>query len=181
MATEEWRVLSRHTLLDARPWLRVWAEDVALPDGQVVEGFYWVEAPEYAVVFATVADGVVVQRSYKHGPRRVGLHLPAGHVEPGEDPLEAAKRELREETGYEADSWTHLGTFSCDGNRGAGRAHVYRADDSRKVAEPASEDLEAVETLVLTRADLLAALAGGDVPVLSSAAAIGLAAGPATS
>ena len=176
MAGEAWKVLSKLELFDGSPWLRVWAETVQLPGGRVIDGFYSLEAPDYAVVFAAVSDYVVVQRSYKHGPRRVGLHLPAGYVEPGEDPLDAAKRELREETGYEADRWTPLGVFTSDGNRGAGRAHVFRADGARRVAAPASDDLEEAETLLVTRPELLAALLRGEVPVLSSAATIALAA-----
>jgi ADP-ribose pyrophosphatase len=181
MASEEWRVLSRLELLDGSPWLRVWAETVELPGGRVVDGFYSLETSDYAVVFATAGEQVVVQRGYKHGPRRVALHLPSGYVEPDEDPLDAAKRELREETGYEAERWTQLGTFTSDGNRGAGRAHLFRAEGARKVAEPASDDLEEAETLLFTRAELLAALGRGEVAVLSSAATIALAAGPPTS
>jgi ADP-ribose pyrophosphatase len=176
MASEEWRVLSRLELLDGRPWLRVWAETVELPGGRVIDGFYSLEAPDYAVVFATAGEQVVVQRGYKHGPGRVAMHLPSGYVEPEEDPLDAAKRELREETGYEAERWTQLGTFTSDGNRGAGRGYLFRAEGARKVAEPDSDDLEDVETLLLTRAELLAALGRGEVAVLSSAATIALAA-----
>ena len=177
MAGNDWRVLSRTELFDGRPWLRVWAERVELPDGRVVDDFYALEMPHYALVVATTADDrVLVQRGYKHGARRTGIHMPAGYLEPGESPLAAAQRELLEETGYAADDWEPLGRFVSDGNRGGGDAYLFRARDIREIAAPASDDLEEVETLLLPREELLDALRSGDVPLLSSAAAIALAA-----
>ncbi len=172
-----WEVLRRREIADARPWLRLWAEDLRLPDGRTVEGFYTIEAPDYAVIVALTPDGrVVVERNYKHGPRRVCLNLPAGYLEPGEAPLAAARRELREETGYAADEWTPLGQFAESGNRGAGTAHLFLARGARRVAEPDAGDLEALEIGLMPFDDLLDAVREGDVAVLSIAAAIGLAA-----
>ena len=172
-----WEVLRRREIADARPWLRLWAEDLRLPDGRTVEGFYTIEAPDYAVIVALTPDGrVVVERNYKHGPRRVCLNLPAGYLEPGETPLAAARRELREETGYAADEWTPLGAFVNDGNRGFGSGHFFLARGARRVAEPDAGDLEALEIELMPFDDLLDAVRGGGVAVLSIAAAIGLAA-----
>ncbi|MEK6274858.1 MAG: NUDIX hydrolase [Actinomycetota bacterium] len=173
---QQWEVLSKREVFDGRPWLRVFAERLRLPDGREIEGFYGLEMPDYAVIFATAGDRILVQRHYKHGPARVGIHLPAGYLEPGEEPLEAARRELREETGYVSDTWSLIGTFVNDGNRGAGHAHIFRARNARQVAAPSSDDLEEGETALISPNDLRQALREGDVPVLSIAAAIALAA-----
>jgi ADP-ribose diphosphatase len=176
-ALKPWQVLRRRELLDASPWVRVWSEDVRLPGGAVIEGFTTLELPDYAIVVPVLGDqGVVVLRAYKHGAGSVGIQLPGGYVEAGEEPLRAAERELLEETGYASDQWSDLGCFANDGNRGSGRGHFFLARNVVKVAEPIDDETEEaiVETMPLDA--LVDALQNGDVHVLSIAAAIGLAA-----
>lgn len=175
MTDAEWRIASRRQVFDARPWLEVWTEDVVLPDGREVDGFYRLEMPDYVVVAAFAGRKVVVQRLYKHGTRRVGLHLPAGYIERDETPLAAAKRELLEETGLAAERWAFLGRYVVDGNRGAGTAHIFRADGATRRQAPCSGDLEAATLSFITLENLALAVREGDVPTLVMAAAIGLA------
>lgn len=175
MTDGEWRVLSQSLVFDGHPWLEVWTEDVLLPDGRQVDAFYRLAMPDYAVVVALKAGKVAVQRHYKHGARKVGLHLPAGYIELEETPLVAAKRELLEEAGLVAERWVSLGRYVVDGNRGAGAAHIFIAHDVTHEQAPASHDLEAITLDFLTLDDLVAAVRNGAVPQLAMAAAIGLA------
>ena len=97
--------------------------------------------------------------------------------------MTAARRELLEETGYEAEEWTSLGRYVVDGNRGAGVGHLYLARGARKVAEPDADDLEEQELLELSRREVEAALLAGEFKVMSWAtvvalALVSLAAGP---
>jgi ADP-ribose pyrophosphatase len=171
-----WETLSRRNVVDGHPWVRLWAEDVQLPDGRVVADYFTIEMPDYVIVVAlTPEDRVVVERNYKHGPRRVCLNLPAGYVEHGEEPLAAARRELLEETGYAAEEWLALGGFTNDGNRGCGMGHLFLARRAQKVAEPDAGDLEEMEIDLMSLDEVLDAVRRGDVAVLSVAAAIGLA------
>lgn len=173
---QPWRVRSRHAVADRRPWLRLWEEAVELPDGRVVDGFLTLEMPDYTIVVALTPDGLaVVERNYKHGPRRVCLNLPAGYLEPGEEPLAAARRELLEETGYVADTWTPLGSFVTDGNRGGGMAFYFLAQRARRVAAPDAGDLEELAIDLMPLAELVQATRDGRVAILSIATAISLA------
>lgn len=169
-----WESIQRRCVLDASPWLRIWTEPVRLPDGRLVRGYYRLEQPDYVVVFAlTEADEVIGIWHYKHGPRN-NLGLPAGYVMPGESPVDAARREYLEEAGYEADTCQHLGSFTVDGNRGCGQAHIYLAQGLHAVAEPDPDDLEEIELDVISLEDLERHLRSGEVATLGAAAAIGL-------
>ena len=74
-----------------------------------------------------------------------------------------------------AEEWHALGSYPVDGNRGAGVAHLFLARGARRVTEIHADDLEEQELLLLSRAKLAAALAGGELKVLPWAANVALA------
>lgn len=80
--------------------------------------------------------------------------------------MAAAKREMLEETGYEAPHWESLGHYAVDGNRGNGTAYFFLARDAYPVSEPDADDLEEQELLQLSRAEVEAAVARGAFKVL---------------
>jgi ADP-ribose pyrophosphatase len=171
-----WRTRSRRTIVDLSPWLSVESRVVELPDGRVIDNWPWVESREFANVVAVTEDGLfLVFRQTKYAVEGTTLGPVGGYLDPGEEPLTAAKRELLEETGHEAAEWTSLGRYVVDGNRGCGVGHLYLARGARKVAEPNADDLEEQELLVLTRADVETALVAGELEVLSWAATMALA------
>jgi len=173
---EPWRTRSRRTVLERRPWLSVEERTVELPDGSVIDDWPWVESREFANVVAVTQEGLfLVFRQTKYAVDGPTLGPVGGYLEPGEDPLETAKRELREETGYDASEWTSLGRYPVDGNRGCGVGHLFLAQGAQKVAEPDADDLEEQELLRLSREEVEEALAAGGFGVLSWAAVVALA------
>jgi 8-oxo-dGTP pyrophosphatase MutT (NUDIX family) len=173
---EPWRTHSRRTLVDLAPWLSVEERTVELPDGRVIDDWPWVESREFANVVAVTEDGLfLVFRQTKYAVDGPTLGTVGGYLEPGEDPLETAKRELREETGYDAAEWTLLGRYPVDGNRGCGVGHLYLARGARKVGEPDADDLEEQQLLTLTREEVEETLVAGGFGVLSWAAVTALA------
>lgn len=96
--------------------LHVHRDRVRLPDGH--EGIReWIAHPGAVVIVAVLDNGkLLFERQYRYPLRRVFLELPAGKIDPGEHILDTARRELREETGYKAKTWRHLGTMhTCIG------------------------------------------------------------------
>ena len=171
-----WKTLSKTTLLQQGQWLTVESHKIQLPDGQVINDWSWVITPDYVNVVAIMEDGrFVVFRQMKYGVDGVALAPVGGYVEPGETPLDAAKRELLEESGCEAESWLDLGQYRVDGNRGAGTAHLYLAQGARRVADRDADDLEEQELVLLSRAEVETALAAGQFKVLAWTTAVALA------
>lgn len=106
--SKAWETLESELLLD-RKWLRVRRDRVRTGAGVLIDEFHVIEsAPWAAVVCVTAERELVLVEQYRHGHRGSSLELPAGVIEPGEPPLEAARRELREETGYDAEHFEPL-------------------------------------------------------------------------
>jgi ADP-ribose pyrophosphatase len=166
---------ARLPLVDGRPWIELWVETVRLPDGRLVDGYYQVRQPDFVDILAVNEQGLILTLwQYRHGIRRVHLGLPAGMIDEGETPEEAARRELLEETGYEAREWERLGAFAADGNRSAAQGYLYLARGLRWVRPPAPGGLEDVEAELMTPAALWEHLRAGDVGTMSAAATIAL-------
>lgn len=173
---QTWKTLARRKILNCSKFLVVEEHTVELPDGRIIDDWPWVITPDYINVTAVTEEGLFLCfRQTKYSVDGVSLAVVGGYLEPGEDPLEAAKRELREETGYEASKWLALGRFPVDGNRGVGVAYPFLATGARRVTEIDADDLEEQELLLLSRAEIEAALDAGEFKSLPWAAAVALA------
>lgn len=173
---QPWKTLARRTLLNHSKFLRVEIHTVQLPDGHIIDDWPWVITPDYINVTAITEEGkILCFRQTKYCIEGTGLAPVGGYIDAGEDPLEAAKRELLEETGYEADEWLALGKYPVDGNRGAGTAYPFLARGARPVAEIDADDLEEQHLLRLTREEVEVALDAGEFNTLPWAAAVALA------
>ncbi|MCE2504396.1 MAG: NUDIX hydrolase [Chlorobi bacterium] len=107
-----------------RPWEGLGSEQVAdchvftvhrhrrkSPENNVVGEFHTISAPDWVNVLALTDDNQAVMiRQYRHGTDEITLEIPGGMIDPGEGPEEAARRELLEETGYEAEYTEVIGS-----------------------------------------------------------------------
>lgn len=172
----EWVVESSTSILSREPWLEVFEEHIRLPGGKLVDDFYTIRLRDFVVVAPLTEDGrVIMMRHYRHGPRRITRSLPSGFIEADESPEAAGRRELLEETGYVADTWSALGSFVVDGNRRCGTEHVFLATGARRVAEPASDDLAEATVQLLSVEEASKALWNGEISELATAAGLALA------
>jgi ADP-ribose pyrophosphatase len=175
-ALRSWTVIGEQELLSRPPFIKVSVQRVALPDGRVIEDYYQLTLPDVVSIFAETVDSrVLVLRSYRHGPRRVCLNFPGGMLTSGEDPTQAAKRELLEETGFQGADWQFLGSFVTNASQRGQTISYFRASGCRRVAKANPGDLEETELMQMSREDLLKAKRNGEIPILSQIALLGLA------
>jgi ADP-ribose pyrophosphatase len=171
-----WETISRQTILQHNKFLTVESHTVRLPDGRLIPDWSWVVAPDAAIVVAVTADGrFLCFRQTKYAVEGTTLAPVGGMLEPGEAPATAARRELREEMGYEAGEWVNLGSYVLDPNRGVATMHLFLALNARRVAEPDSDDLEDQELLLLSRGEVERALRAGAFKVVAWSAVVALA------
>lgn len=174
--SKPWITHSRRTILDQPPWLKVEYHTIELPDGRIIPDWAWVEAPDYVNVLPLTETGhFLCFRQRKYALQGITLALVGGYLNPGEDPLAAARRELMEECGYSAPEWIELGHYRVDPNRGFATGHLYLARGAVQTAVRNADDLEEQELVCLTPAELEACLDSGQFQVLAWAAAAALA------
>jgi ADP-ribose pyrophosphatase len=95
-----WRIANSTYVIDT-PFLRLRKDTVILPDGRQVDDYFVRETRGFVIIFAVTPGGdVIFTREYRHGFGTYLLGLPGGQIDAGEQPVDCARRELAEETGY---------------------------------------------------------------------------------
>lgn len=115
------------------------------------------------VVAVTEAGEVVMVWQYRFGTDAMSLEVPGGVIDAGEAPEEAARRELREETGYEAASFELLSVVEPNPALQGNRCFTYLARGAHKVAETDWDEEEELETVLVGTDDLATILDDGTV------------------
>lgn len=124
---KKWEVLDSEYVL-RNPWLTVRRDHIRQPSGVEIKDYWVLEYPEWVNVIAITADGqMVMERQYRHAMGWTAYEICAGCAEKGESPLDAAKRELQEETGYTGGEWSKLMTISPNGTSMTNMTHCFVA------------------------------------------------------
>jgi ADP-ribose pyrophosphatase len=157
----------KETRIDGRiaydgDFLKVTCDRIALPDGQVTEREY-IRHPGAVVILPLLGDGrVLLERQFRYPLGRVFIEFPAGKLDPGEEELACAKRELQEETGYTASDWR----FVCTIHNAIGYSdeHLELFLARGLVAGPAKlDDGEFLDTFTATVPELMEMVRTGQV------------------
>lgn len=158
MTIQPWKILGSSYL---HPNIRV--DKCELPTGQIITP-HVLEYDDEVMVFALMkGQQVVMIKQYRHGIRDVILDFPGGSVDQGETPLEAAKRELMEETGYAGDNFIELGQVSPNPAIHRNQLYMFLAVDVEQSGEQHPFDVDGVEIVLMHLDDVVAKARSGEL------------------
>ena len=154
----KWEILSTEYLI-RRPWLTARRDHVKLPTGAENPEYYILEYPDWVNVIAITKKGeFVMVRQYRHGLQETLMELCAGVCEAGEDPMESARRELYEETGYGGGHWQRWMTISANPGTITNLTHCFLATDVEQISTQHLEETEDLTVHLLTEEEVRALL-----------------------
>lgn len=111
--------------------------------------------PDWCNVLAETPEGeLVLVWQYRHGTDELSLEVPGGVIDPGEAPLDAARRELKEETGYEAESFELVSVVDPNPALQGNKCFTFLARGARPAGTTSFDDLEDLETVIVPRSEL---------------------------
>ena len=126
--------------------------------------FYLFDFPDWVNVIAITPDRqMVLVRQFRYGTRRMEIEIPGGMVNPGENPLDAGCRELMEETGYGGRSARIIGKVCPNPAIQRNACYTILVEDAKKVAQPAFDDMEDIECILYSEADVRHLIITGEI------------------
>ena len=154
MLPKPWDIVSS----ERRDSLRIFGlrvDRAVSPRTGAAHDFYVLESDSWVNVIPITSEReVVLIRQYRHGTREVTLEIPGGIVEAGDSPQEAARRELREETGYEAGEMIGLGFVHPNPAFLDNRCYTFLAQDVRRTGLQTQDDKEDIHVLLKPLAEI---------------------------
>lgn len=151
------KILSTETLIDS-PFCPIEKQIVELPNGTTAEWFINTNQAAVIIIPLLKNDEILLQKNYKHGSGQVITEFCAGMVDPGESNLEAAKRELLEETGYTSPHWSFIGSVYSNPTGSRMQYYYYVAEEAEATHPPELEDAEQIEPFIVKNISALKTL-----------------------
>lgn len=149
MDQTHWKRLNRTTVYDSR-FMQMYVDEVQLPSGEVFDDYSVVTLPPGVIVIATDQDGkLILFREYKYAVDETVLMFPAGGVDGAETPVEAAKRELVEETGYTSDEAEYMTALTIYPSKVDHATHFVRIKNAKRVTGAVHEATETIGEIEL--------------------------------
>ncbi len=155
---KKWELLKQEVAFSS-DFISVYKESLKRPDNYVVDDYFSVKRRDAVFIIAlTKEKQIPLVFQYKNGVKDLIWELPAGFVDDNEEPLVAAKRELLEETGFEAENYQYLASFSPNPSLSNNKSHVFLAFNAKKVSEQKLDANEEIEMKLFFFEDLVSSI-----------------------
>lgn len=168
---ERWKTLKSYNVFEHK-WYTLRRDHVELPNGLVMDDYFVSVRPNVVLTFPVTEDGhVLFVRQYKHAAGDIFIELPGGVIDEHEtDPLEAAKRELLEETGYTSDDVEPMLQVIDNPTKDTNKVYYFLARNVRETAEQDLDESEHIEVLKVPLQEVEQMVLSGQVNVAGSVA-----------
>ncbi len=145
-------------------FLKIDELEIQLPNGETIERELVYKKDSTAIIAIDENNQVILTKQPRAGSGKLeSIEIPAGLIEANEKPIEAAKRELKEETGCVAEEWIDLGNYYPDPACCTSKSYLFYAKNAKKVSELNLDPDEFIETFRLKIEDLEKMLKDGTV------------------
>ncbi|HCX58139.1 NUDIX hydrolase [Sphingobacterium multivorum] len=142
---EKWKLLSS-AYICKEPWATLRRDTCELPDGRINDHYYVLEYPDWVnMIGITEQNELLVIKQYRHGAGIIALEIPAGTTEAGEDPKNAAVREMLEETGYQFDQIEEIAALYANPATSGNITYSYLMTGGKKVQEQDLDEHEEID------------------------------------
>ncbi|HLT86052.1 MAG TPA: NUDIX hydrolase [Sphingobacterium sp.] len=146
---EKWTLLDSKYIIQ-RPWATLRVDKLRLPNGNIKDEYYVLEYPTWVNMVAFTEDNqILFVRQYRHGANKILVELPAGVVDDGEVPEEAAHRELLEETGYVFESIEYICELYANPATSGNLTYTYVLKGGKKIQEQQLDNSEDIEVVIM--------------------------------
>lgn len=170
---QKWTKIGSRFIINHQ-WCRVRQDEIKLPNGKIIDDYFVNVRPDIALVLPiTPQQEIVFVRQYRHGVEEILLELPAGTFNSqSEDSLMAAKRELREETGYRAAKFTKITTLYDNPVKDSNKIHLFIAENAIYFGQQRLDETEAIEVVLIPITQVKEKILQGEICVCGSVTAI---------
>jgi ADP-ribose pyrophosphatase len=170
---KKWKILESNFIIDNK-WCRVKQDKVQLPSGLIVDDYFVNIRPEIVLILPiTQNQEVVLVRQYRHGVEEILIELPAGTFDSQkEDSVEAAHRELEEETGYQAPELIPLAKIYDNPVKDKTLIHIFMAPNVTLTGKQNLDITEEIEVILVPLTEIKANILSGKIQVAGTISAL---------